>query len=104
MMGLAMVLYVGSALVRHVSWQISYISAVMMIIGLAHAISSMLLRWKVQGVVALIWWAGGVAVFFAPRAAAVLIFALEMFLGMVVFGLYAMWLEGRSVGGCGNAG
>jgi hypothetical protein len=100
MMGLAIMLYVAAAMVRHLTWQYSYIAAIFMIVGLAHAISAVILRWRVQGVVAGLWWAGGIAMFFARSSNDIfIIFPLEMFFGMVLFGLYAMMLDRRNSGG-----
>jgi len=99
MMGVALAIYVACAMVRHLTWQYSYIAALLIIVGLTHAISAMLLRWPVQGVVAAIWWAGAVAAFCARSQKDVqLIMLLEMCLGMIAFGLYAMWLERRNGG------
>jgi hypothetical protein len=99
MMGVALAIFITGAMVRHLTWQYSYIAALLIIVGLAHAISAMLLRWYVQGVVAAIWWAGAVAAFCARSQRDVqLIMLLEMCLGMVLFGLYTMWLERRDGG------
>jgi hypothetical protein len=58
------------------------------------------LRWGVQGLVAALWWAGGIATFFAHSGKAIfVIFPLEMFFGMVLFGLYGMMLDRRDRGG-----
>ena len=46
--------------------------------------------------VAGVWLAGGIATFFVPRSYVLGVFIAEMCLGMVLFGLYAMWLERRS--------
>jgi hypothetical protein len=99
MMGLAMAIYVASAMITHFTWQYSYIAALLMMIGMAHAISAVILRWRVQGVVAAIWWAGGAAVFFLNswRATGDIMLA-EMCFGMIAFGLYAMMLEHRNGG------
>jgi hypothetical protein len=100
MMGAAMIVYVGAALATHFTWQYSYLSALLIIIGLAHAISAMILRWRVQAVVAGIWWAGAVAVFvFNSRRAARDIFLVEMCFGMIAFGIYVMLLEYRGHNG-----
>jgi hypothetical protein len=94
MMGLATSLYCFTALFRHSTFGAAYIAAVFMFVGLAHATSARILRWKVQGFVAAIWWAGGVACFFVPSDIYFLIiFIGEMLFGMVFFGLYSMWLE-----------
>jgi hypothetical protein len=104
MMGLAMVIYVFTALFTHFAWQYSYLSALLIIVGLAHAISAMILRWPVQGVVAAIWWAGAVAILVCNSfRAANLIFLIEMCFGMIAFGLYVMWLEGRNHDGLKGA-
>jgi hypothetical protein len=100
MMGLALGIYVASAMITHFTWQFSYVAALLMMIGMAHAISAVILRWRVQGLVAAIWWAGGAAIFFLNswRATSDIMLA-EMCLGMIAFGLYAMMLErngGRS--------
>jgi hypothetical protein len=103
MMGLAVTLYVAGGMVRHLTWQYSYIAAIFMLVGMAHAISAMVLRWRIQGLVAALWWAGGIAMFFAHSGNEIfVIFPLEMFFGMILFGLYAMWLDhcGGLEGGC----
>jgi hypothetical protein len=93
MMGLAITLYVAAAMIRHMTWQISYVAAVLMLIGLAHATSAMILRWKVQGLVAGLWWAGGVATYFVKGELLLALVVTELFLGLVAFGLYVMFLE-----------
>jgi cell division protein FtsW (lipid II flippase) len=95
-MGVALAIYVSSAMVSHFSWQMSYIAGILMMVGMAHAISAVILRWRVQGAVAVIWWAGGVAMFFDPPLRVIhLIMFVEMSVCMVLFGLYAMLLERR---------
>ncbi len=94
MMGAATSLYCFTAIFTHQTFGASYIAAVFMFVGLAHATSAIILRWGVQGIVAGFWWAGGMACFLVPSANYILvIFILEMLFGMVFFGLYAMWLE-----------
>jgi hypothetical protein len=96
MMGVALTLFCFTAILRHDAWQISFIAAIFMIVGLAHAISATILRWGVQGFVAAVWWIGGIACFFVPSSGDVrFVFIAEMLFGMVFFGLYAMWLERR---------
>ena len=104
MMFLALIVYVGTAQATRFAWQYSYIAALLMIIGLAHAISAAILRWRVQAVVAGIWWAGAVAIFVCnSRRATNEIFLIEMCFGMIAFGLYVIWLERRSGGGLKGA-
>ena len=94
-MGSAIGLYVIAAIASHHAGSPAYVAAILFFIGLAHAISAMILRWGVQGVVAAIWWAGGIAVFFVSAGQSIAIFLVATFFGMILFGLYAMWLERR---------
>lgn len=97
MMGIGTMLYVAAAIVRHLTWQVTYLAAILMLIGLAHAISAVILRWPGQGAVAALWWAGGIAMYFVPgHGYRLSIFTAEMFFGMVIFGLYAVMLDRRS--------
>ena len=104
MMGLAMGIYVASAMLTHFSWQYSYIAGLLMMLGMAHAISAMFLRWRMQGLVAAVYWAGGVAIFACNSWRATnAIMLFEMGIVMMLFGLYAMGREPRSggmKGGC----
>jgi hypothetical protein len=103
MMGVALTLYCFSGIVSHNAFQTSYIAAIFMVVGMAHAISAWILRWTAQGLVAAVWWLGGVSVFFVPTENYfVPLFIGEMFFGMVLFGLYAMWLESRGWTGGGE--
>jgi hypothetical protein len=100
MMGAALAIYVASAMVRHLTWQYSYMAGILIIIGMAHAISAAILRWRVQAAVAVIWWVGAIAMFFVPphfvpteQRAELAIWFAEMVLCMLAFGLYSMMLE-----------
>ena len=97
MMGLGVCLYVAAAMVRGFTWQLSYIAGILMMVGLAHAISAAILRWRVQAAAAALWWAGGVATYFASGHGKLLlgIVVADLFFGLVVFGLYVMFLERR---------
>jgi len=96
MMGATLILYCFTAIFTHHAGGTAYIAAIFMTIGLAHAASAIILRWPVQGAVAALWWAGGLACFFLSGIWFLAIFCIEMLFGMVLFGLYAMWLERRS--------
>jgi hypothetical protein len=104
MMGLAMGIYTASAMLTNFSGQYSYIAGLLMMFGMAHAISAMLLRWRMQGLVAAVYWAGGVAIFVCNSWRATnAIMLIEMGVVMILFGLYAMRREPRSdglKGGC----
>jgi hypothetical protein len=96
MMGLTAMLYFAGAMISHKAWQISFAAAMLMFVGMAHGTSALILRWKAQGVVACVWWIGGIALFFLSYRYWLQIFASEMCFGMIGFGLYAMWLERRN--------
>lgn len=95
-MGITLVLYCITAILVHRADSAAYLAAIFMTIGMAHAASALILRWGVQGAVAALWWAGGLACFFVSSNWFVAIFCIEMLFGMVFFGLYAMFLERRT--------
>ncbi len=98
MMGLALSLFaVFGGITHHGEHAIAlYLAAILFFVGLAHAISAVILRWAMQGMVAAVWWGGGIAILFAAVAGDdAEIFLTAMFFGQIVFGLYAMLLERR---------
>jgi hypothetical protein len=100
MMGLAMGIYVASAMMTHFDWQYSYIAGLLIMLGMAHAINAMFLRWRMQGLVAAVYWAGAVAIFVCNSGRATHdIMLFEMCIVMILFGLYAMLRESHRHGG-----
>jgi hypothetical protein len=100
MMGSAICLYVVGAIFSHHAGDPAYVAAILFFIGLAHGTSALILRWGVQGVVAAIWWTGGIATFFfTSERESYGIFLGASFFGMILFGLYAMMLERRRAAG-----
>jgi hypothetical protein len=96
MMGVTLGLYCFTGIFTHHAGGIAYLAAIFMIIGFAHAASAIVLRWRAQGTVAAMWWAGGVVTFFVTGFWLLAIFAVEMLFGMVFFGLYMMFLDRRT--------
>jgi hypothetical protein len=95
-LGVALAIYISCAMIRHFDWQHSYVAGILMMVGMAHAISAVILRWRAQAVMAAVWWAGGAAIFFVHSQSKVqCIMFVEMALSMIAFGLYAMVLERR---------
>jgi hypothetical protein len=93
-MGVALAIYVASAMLTHFDWQYAYMAAILMMIGMAHAVSASLLHWRVQGLVAAVYWAGGVAILVLNSTVATnLIWLIETGIVMLLFGLYAMQVE-----------
>jgi hypothetical protein len=95
-MGIVATLFIIAAIASHHTRETAYFAAMLFFVGLAHGISAMILRWGMQGVVAAIWCAGGVAMFFFTRPSeSVGIFLGATFFGQIVFGLYVMMLDRR---------
>ncbi|HXE08762.1 MAG TPA: hypothetical protein VN612_12755 [Acidobacteriaceae bacterium] len=71
-----------------------YISAVLFMVGTAHATSAMTLRWAEQGMAAAVWWVAGIgSLFFTTPEQLFVIYMLATFFGMILFGIYAMVRE-----------
>jgi hypothetical protein len=101
----AIVLYVIALGASGHGDQPAFYAAVFFMVGLAHGISARILRWGVQGLVALIWWGCGMAMFFfQTRNEVLFIFLAAAFFGMILFGLYAMMLERRRAAGLMQGG
>jgi hypothetical protein len=95
-MGAAMGIYVLSAILSHHSWQVSYLAGILLILGMAHATSAAILRWRAQAAVAAFYWAGAISMFCNPPAQWIAtIFVAEICIGGIVFGLYSMVMERR---------
>src|ERR1017187_3583409 len=104
MAGLGMGIYVAGGMLTHFDWQFSYMAAILMMIGIAHAISAAILRWWMQGLTAAVYWAGGAAILaFNSWRATNGIWLIEMCVVMIAFGLYATRVEptgSRMKGAC----
>jgi hypothetical protein len=99
MVGLGMGIYVAGGMLTRFDWQFSYMAAILMMIGIAHGISAAILRWRMQGLTAAAYWAGGVAIMaFNSERATRMIWLLEMCMVMIVFGVYATRVEARGSG------
>lgn len=68
-------------------------AAIMIMIGSANCASGVALRWRMQFLVALLWWISGVVVCFVPAHWLVVILLIDAFLGFVWFGIYLMARE-----------
>ena len=80
------------------------IAGVAIMLGMANAASSSILRWKVQFACAVVWWAAGVAMLFSSVEQSWVIFLVAIFLCQIVFGVYMMICEGRGQRLGGQAG
>jgi hypothetical protein len=64
-------------------------------LGMANAACAMMLKWKAEFACALVWWAAAVVASFGSADMAEVAFLGAIFLGQIVFGIYAMVLESR---------
>lgn len=71
-------------------------TAIESFLGAANIASGILLRWRVQSSVGILWWAAAVATCFVTASQAGWIFIATTIVGMIGFGLYLMVLESRA--------
>ena len=64
-------------------------------LGVANGASAIMLRWRVQLVCAIVWWATAVAMCFVSGARSIIVFLAAIFLCQIVFGIYGMIAPGR---------
>jgi hypothetical protein len=97
---LMMSLAISGKLEAHAS--VAIVSA---LLGMANATSSMILKWKVQFVCALAWWATVLAACFGSDTQSSIAFLVAIFLCQIVFGVYCMIreTEERKQQGAANA-
>ena len=59
-------------------------------LGMANAISGMILKWKVQLACAMVWWAAAVFACFGDASQTTIVLLVAIFFCQIVFGIYAM--------------
>lgn len=73
----------------------AFLAAVEVLLGVANFSSAMILRWRPQFVVAVIWWVAAVATCFVRAGMVIPILVIATLVGMIGFGLYLMYCERR---------
>ena len=73
----------------------SAIAIVCAMLGMAHATSGLILKWRMQLANALVWWITAVVACFESVNLASIAFLVAIFLCQIVFGIYAMVHESR---------
>ena len=73
----------------------SYVAAVEILLGIANCAISMVLRWRGQFMVALLWWISAVATCFVSLQWITSILVFDTLVGFLGFGLYLMYRERR---------
>lgn len=71
------------------------LAGIEILIGLAHAASSITLKWRPQWFVALVWWVCGVASFYVGASMLLQILLVATLIGNIGFGFYLMAREAR---------
>lgn len=71
-------------------------AAIETFLGAANVASGILLRWRIQTSVGILWWAAAIASCFVTANQVGWIFIAITFVGMIGFGLYLMLLESRA--------
>ncbi|HTU51461.1 MAG TPA: hypothetical protein VMF56_12760 [Acidobacteriaceae bacterium] len=72
-----------------------YIATVEILLGVANCAISMVLRWRGQFLIALMWWISAVATCFVAMRLVMPILVLDTLIGFLGFGLYLMYRERR---------
>jgi hypothetical protein len=72
-----------------------FVAIVGAMLGGANAASSLILKWKMQFVCAVVWWASAVAACFGSENQTTAAFLVAIFICQIVFGIYGMISEAR---------
>lgn len=72
-----------------------FVAIIGAMLGSANAVSAFILRWKMQFLCALIWMASTVIACFGSDSQTSVAFLASVFLGQIVFGIYAMVCESQ---------
>ena len=72
-----------------------YWASVEVLLGIVNLASAMILRWRVQFLVGLMWFSSALATCFVSTGHVLPILIADVLFGMIVFGLYLMYCERR---------
>ncbi len=73
----------------------TFLAAVEVLLGVANLASAMILRWRTQLVVGIVWWVAAVATCFVRLAWVLPILVAATLICMIGFGLYLMYCDRR---------
>ena len=73
----------------------SYIAVIEIMLGIANCAVSMVLRWRGQFMIALLWWVSAVATCYVGSQWIMPILVFDTLIGLLGFGLYLMYCERR---------
>jgi hypothetical protein len=72
-----------------------FVAIIGAMLGLANAASGIILKWRIQFACAVVWLASAVIACFGSDNVTAIDFLAATFIGLIVFGVYAMILESR---------
>jgi hypothetical protein len=72
-----------------------FVAVVAAMLGIANGASGMIIRWKGQVTMAIVWWVAAVAACFGTDDQCTVVFLVAIFLCQIVFGIYGMIEEAR---------
>lgn len=93
--GTAIFIYCFSAAISGHNEPHAVLATVEVLLGAANFAIAAVLRWKVQFLVALVWWASAVTTCFVATAMIMPVLVAATLIGMIGFGLYLMYRERR---------
>jgi hypothetical protein len=73
----------------------TYIATIEILLGVANCAVSMVLRWRGQFFIALLWWISAVATCYVGSQWIMPILVADTLIGLLGFGLYLMYRERR---------
>jgi hypothetical protein len=73
----------------------SYIAVIEILLGVANCAVSIVLRWRAQFFIALLWWISAVATCYVSAQWIMPILVVDTLIGLLGFGLYLMYRERR---------
>lgn len=77
----------------------AFVAIVAAMLAVANGASGMILKWKAQIACAAVWWIASAVACFGSGAQLTVVFLAALFLCQIVFGIYAMICESRSLHG-----
>ncbi len=95
-LGISMfLLFVALGLSGRLTDQHLFVAVISAILGMSNGASALILRWKVQFVCAVVWWAAAVATCFGTDTQSTIVFLVAIFLCQIVFGIYGVIAEAQ---------
>jgi hypothetical protein len=85
---------ISAGIAGHTPQQV-FVAVISVMLGMANATSSLILRWKAQFGCAIVWWSAAIVSLFGSVTTSSIAFLSAIFLCQIVFGVYMMISEAR---------